>query len=152
MTQIESKVKEIKQLNRNINELLDVGQLHITRSNGTDFLDKKEIPVGIRPIYSEPEVCVCVGKFPQKGGVIDDHLHQGCREYFVITKGKMLLNIEGVKRIMRARDCAAVDEDQIHSCEGLEDNTEYIVISVPQDKKIAELFSKVIADTAAGEG
>jgi len=151
MKDISSTVKEIKTINLSINDLLAAGKLRINRVNNTDFKDVKNIPVGIRPIYSMPEVCVCVGTFPIVGGTIDTHLHQGCREYFVVTKGKILLSIGETKRIVKARECAAVDEDELHSCESLEDDTEYIVISVPQDENISDLFRKVIAETVNQE-
>jgi len=144
MTDIRAKVDEIKTVQKNIDQLLDSGELTIKKNNGEDFVDMHDIPVGIRPLLEKNECYVCYGTFPVAGGIVPFHKHEGCIEYFIVTKGAMLIDFgHGIQRIVKARACAAVDEGQHHSCKGIEPGTEYIVVSIPKDKGISNLFDQV---------
>ena len=144
MSEIKSKVNEIRDVYKNIDQLLDTGDLRIQKNNGEDFIDQTNTPLGIRPILENESCYICYCTFPVAGGTVPYHKHEGCIEYFIVTKGALMIDFgKGVTRIVTARACAAVDEGQRHSVKGLEPDTEYIVVSIPKDVGLSKLFDRV---------
>ena len=85
-----------------------------------------------------------VGTFPEANASFPPHRHVGCLEYFIVIKGKMVLDFgNGVRRVMKPKSCAAVDEGATHSLKCLEAGTEYIVVSIPMDHHISSLLDRV---------
>ena len=148
MHEFDTKVDEIRAINRTIDSLLDAGLLRIQKMNGTDFVDENDAPVGVRPLYESPDFCVMQGKFPKRSGVIETHRHNECREYFIVTKGTLAIDFGGgVKRVLHPRECAAVQENQEHRCIALEDDTEYVIVCIPVDDGIQSLFDRVYKES-----
>jgi mannose-6-phosphate isomerase-like protein (cupin superfamily) len=142
--EIGAVVKEIKSIQRSIDQLLDEGLLTINKDTACEFSDGGKRLVGLKPLLNKEECYVAFGTFPEAGATFPPHLHYGCMEYFIVVKGSMVIDLgQGVRRIMKERSCAAVEENMMHFIESLEPNTEYVVISIPLDKHIQKLFDRV---------
>ena len=144
MSEIKQAVQEIKSIQRNIDQLLDEGLLTINRTSSFQFSDADKKPVGLKMLLAKKECHVLLGSFSEVGAQFPPHLHNKCGEYFIVVKGSMVIDLgNGVKRIMKERSCACVDENTMHSVHALEPDTEYVVISIPLDEHISNLFDKV---------
>ena len=67
-------------------------------------------------------------------GPCGEHTHPESREYLIVAKGSILLNVNGIDiRVVREGECAAIDYGVKHFSEPLEDGTKLIYVCIPYD-------------------
>ena len=81
-------------------------------------------------------------------GACQEHVHPESKEYLIVVKGSILLNINGVDtRVLKVGECAAVNANTKHFSRPLEDDTKLIYVCVPNDS----FFSKYSEDFLKGK-
>lgn len=84
-------------------------------------------------IFQTKDVTVTEGIWTHAGDFWPDHAHSDSIEYLIITRGKVLLKIEGVPRIMVKGDCASLPIGVRHSVTAIEDDSRILGICVPPE-------------------
>jgi quercetin dioxygenase-like cupin family protein len=84
-------------------------------------------------IFQTEDVTVTEGIWTHSGDFWPDHSHQDSVEYLIITKGKVLLKIEGVPRVMLRGECASIPRGVRHSVTSIDDNSHILGICVPPE-------------------
>ena len=70
-------------------------------------------------------------------GPCEPHIHKNSREYLVVVKGSVILNVNGRDvRVVREGECCAVDAGDVHYSKPMTDDTKLAYICVPNDDGI----------------
>jgi len=136
MTLLE-KINGIKDTQSIIDELLD--RSVVAKEEGT--VDAWYV----EPLYNDVECNIGFGKFPGIAKNVDTtsipHAHKNNKEYLIVIRGSLLLNIDGeYVRKLKKGDCALLMPGQIHYSKPLENDTKLIYVCVPADEGYLELF------------
>jgi mannose-6-phosphate isomerase-like protein (cupin superfamily) len=133
-------IATIKQKQRTIDDLLSAGDIKSVGVNGTSrwVLD---------PLYQDGDCSigfvycsdVSVGDFPE-------HIHEDSKEYLIVVKGRIILNIDGENcREIGEGGCASIPAGAVHHSKPLEPDTKLAYICVPCDKNLGgklNIFNK----------
>jgi quercetin dioxygenase-like cupin family protein len=67
------------------------------------------------------------------------HVHEQSTEYLIVTRGSLLLNIEGRNvRVVAVGECASIPPGIEHSSYPMTEDTEFVYVCVPRDYGIPE--------------
>ena len=80
-------------------------------------------------LLNRPEVSV-MELFVSKGTGFPEHVHDLEREWGLVYKGKLKVDIDGEEHIVSAGECIKFGEGELHSSEALED-TWLIAVAIP---------------------
>ena len=130
MTAIQSIINKQK----TIDMLLTEGSLEFGRGGVSNKWQ-------IQPIYEDKDCSMGLVHIDKvESGPCEEHIHPGCREYLIVVKGSVLLNVEGRDvRVVNEGECAAVGAGIAHFSRPLEDGTKLAYITVPNDTTIPAL-------------
>lgn len=90
--------------------------------------------VKAKTVYQTDNVTVTVGEWSLSGDVWPEHKHTESIEYLIVFKGKAILTVGNVNRVMRQGECASLPAGVIHSCTSIEDGTSIVGICIPPEK------------------
>lgn len=90
--------------------------------------------VKAKTIYQNEDVTVTIGEWALNGDVWPEHKHEGSLEYLIVTKGKIILTVGNVTRVMKKGECASLPIGVVHSAAAVEDGTSLIGICIPPEK------------------
>ena len=135
MSEIDQSLNILIKAQKTIDRLLEVGSLGIA---GTTPANQWKL----QPIEPEDKDCnlgfVYIDEIDY--GACEAHVHPNAKEYLIVIKGSIMLNIDGADvRILKGGDCGVVFPGQLHYSRPLEDKTKLLYICVPADKGMAQL-------------
>lgn len=109
----------------------------------------------LQPLY-ENDFCsvgIVSAKY-REAGMCEPHVHPESVEYLIVTRGSIVINVDGQNvRKVRTGGVAVFQPKELHSCAPLEDNTELIYVTVPRDANIPVIKGvKLVMDIENPEG
>lgn len=115
-----------------IADLLDRGSLEIWSKN------PQTSPWIIKPILNNENCSVGIVTIRTDDLVpCEEHVHLESNEYLIVTKGSLLLTIDGiVVRVVKEGECCSVPMGSSHYSKPISSDTEFIYVCVPKDKSI----------------
>jgi len=130
------QIKEVRSLQASIDTLLSIGHFNT-----------KSIEWKLTPLHQDSACCIgFVDIETADAGRCPDHIHEGCIEYLIVLRGKVLFNLDGVDlRILKAGDIASVPPNVKHHSKPLEDQTRLLYVTVPADPGMEELHRRFSA-------
>jgi len=73
-------------------------------------------------------------------GACGEHIHPDSKEYLIVVKGSILLNVDGKDvRVVKEGECCVVLKGQNHYSRPLEDGTKLVYVCVPQDPYLKKI-------------
>ena len=129
------ELNKVKAMQLTIDKMLERGSMAL-RVPGTDAsIENKWL---LEPLYQGDDCSVGFVHIAHvEMGPCETHVHKGAREYLVVIKGSILLNVEGRDvRVVREGECAAIDAGALHHSKPLSDDTKLAYICVPRDTDI----------------
>lgn len=128
-------LSDIRCKQKTIDDLLMSGDIKTTGENGTsrwelDILYQKE-DCSMGFIYCDD---LKAGKFP-------DHVHKKAKEYLIVVRGKIILNMHGENfRELVEGECASIPAGVVHHSVPLVPGTKIAYVCVPYDKDIGSIL------------
>lgn len=91
-------------------------------------------PLNVETVYDK-DASVVVIEQGNKGDVFPTHKHEGAVQFLICIQGRFSINFEGttIVRILNAKECASVPENQAHSVHCLENGSKLIGVVIPID-------------------
>lgn len=115
-----------------INDILIKGDARI-EDNFVKFKDGKNNSIDVKTIYSNG-VSISIGYYPSKNSLFPIHCHKNIREYLICLKGSFGITFGRGYCILKYKECSSIPENEIHSVNALEDNSELLAICIPQEE------------------
>ena len=97
----------------------------------------------LEPLYSGTDCSVGFVHIARvEMGECSTHVHKDSREYLIVTRGSILLNIDGRDvRVVHEGECCAVEAGVRHHSKPLTDDTKLVYICIPEDKDIPSIIA-----------
>ena len=131
-----STLEEVKAMQLTIDMMLERGTMALRDpfTKDTSLSNKWEL----EPLYQEPDCSIGFVHISHVGlGPCETHIHKESREYLIVVKGSIILNIDGHDvRVVREGECCAIDAGCNHHSKPLTDNTKLVYVCVPKDRDI----------------
>jgi quercetin dioxygenase-like cupin family protein len=135
MTTLE-QINKVKAMQLTIDKMLDRGTLALKdpRVKACSITNSWVL----EPLYQDNDCSVGFVHIANvELGPCEAHIHRDAREYLIVVKGSILLNVEGRDiRIVREGECASVEAGSLHHSKPLTDDTKLAYICVPRDMDI----------------
>ena len=139
---LNQELDKVKAMQLTIDKMLQRGSLALKRADdsGASIANKWVL----EPIYQGDDCSIGFVHIANiQLGECEQHLHKNCREYLVVVKGCILLNVEGRDiRVVREGECCAIESGILHYSKPLVNDTKLAYICVPRDKNIPESQTK----------
>ena len=135
MSEITEQLKGLKTAQMTVDKMLELGHV-VLKISGKTPTDSTELNGWIlEPLYQQEDCSIGFKYTPHKTtGPFETHVHPVSKEYYIVVKGSILLNINGQNvRIVKESECCTVDKGDLHHCTPLSDDTKFIYICIPED-------------------
>lgn len=149
MTIIE-EIQKVKKMQVTIDKMLEKGSMELRSVNyrrGELSGEKVGNKWVLEPLHEDECCSIGIVSIPKvEIGACDTHVHPGAREYLIVIKGSILLNIDGRDlRIVRESECCVVDAGIQHHSKPLTDDTRMVYVCIPRDSTIPSLNMEIKA-------
>ena len=133
-------MEKMKSSLKTISDMLSAGSL----VNYHAKKDKEVNPWVIRPLFENDNCSVGIVNIRTASQIpCDEHIHPESKEYLIVTKGILLLNINGKDvRTVECGECAVIPAGTLHYSSPLTSDTEIAYVCVPKDVKIPAILKK----------
>ena len=134
-TQFLDGLNKIKSRQLTIDKLLERGSLVLKNSAGVSNAWVLE------PLYQGKDCSVGFVEIKESNiGPCEPHAHNDSKEYLIVVKGSILLNVEGRDvRIVREGECSAIPASTSHYSRPLENDTKLVYVCVPTDEDMFKI-------------
>ena len=126
-------IENVKAMQLTIDKMLERGTMALRDPFTKDTsLSNKWV---LEPLYQAPECAIGFVHISHVGlGPCETHIHKDAREYLIVVRGSIILNIDGHDvRVVREGECCAIEEGCAHYSKPLTDNTKLVYVCVPND-------------------
>lgn len=129
------ELDKVKAMQLTIDKLLERGSMALRRTGIEGSISNKW---ELEPIYQGDDCSMGFVHISHvELGPCEEHLHKGAREYLIVVKGSILLNIDGRDvRVVREGECAAIEAGSLHFSKPMSDDTKLAYVCIPRDKDI----------------
>lgn len=132
-----STLENVKAMQLTIDKMLERGTMALK-----DPFIKRETTVAnkwiLEPLYHGEDCSIGFVHIANvELGACETHVHKTSKEYLVVVKGSIILNVEGRDiRVVREGECCAVEAGCLHHSKPLTDDTKLAYICIPSDDHI----------------
>jgi mannose-6-phosphate isomerase-like protein (cupin superfamily) len=148
-SKLDTLIKDIKMAQDTIDRLLSKGSFGFIKKGG----DVPSEKWSIEPFVEDRDCNVGFVHAPKTLlGYCEQHVHPGSREYLIVVRGSVMFNMDGRDmRVVKAGECAVVDEGHTHCSKPLEDGTKMVYVCVPLDKTVPGAHGGIFSSPFEGE-
>ena len=134
---IKKKLDFLNNKQNTITDLIELGQI-LVKSNGLRRLNINN-EIDLKTVFNTKAISMSIVTYNKKAGNYPSHYHEGIVEFLICLKGSFGIEFPcNGYRILKAKECAQIPPNTLHTAISLEANSEILAICLPSEPAYIE--------------